>query len=110
MSKRVLLIILPTTVLAFSGLAVWSYLSEVWPLEISVYFAVMSVVAGYTARQSVFIQSSLVWEVEDLNKQELNDLASSIVRDYTIFLIVHGAIVSALYFVLYWLSTVIGST
>jgi len=102
MRKRVLLLILPLTVAAIFGVTLYTSLSEFWSWPVPVYFAILGIVAIYTARQSVFIQSSLILEIEELDRQEQEDLAVSIAGDFILFFLIHGLIVSALYALVYW--------
>ena len=105
MTKKSLILILPLTILIFGSLSAYSFITSTWP--VSLYFTVIFIVSIYTARQSLYIQTALFNEIDDLNQEEINELSMSIIRDFGIFLSIHGAITTVIYLALYWLSTFI---
>jgi|GEM_PF-5390784 len=101
------ILILPVTILLIIGLTLYSYFISNWSLWVTIYLGLISCVAMFTARQSLIIQSSLVWEIEDLNYDEVNELAVLVVQDFGFYLLVHGIFISFIYWPLYYLSNIV---
>ena len=102
MKNKYLLLILPISILIFGGISIYYFLATTSQL-ISVYFAILCVVSIFTAKQSIFIQSTLFYDISDLNEKDKNLLALSIIMDYGYFLLLYGAIATILYFGVTWL-------
>jgi hypothetical protein len=103
MNNNYLLLLLPFTILLFGILAGYSYFMENWSLPVTMYLALICGVAIYTAGQSIFIQTSLIWEIDDLKPSEKNELIVSITKDFVVYLCIHGIIATVIYMVLYWI-------
>ena len=103
MSKRHLLLFIPVLVIVLLGLAIYSMLVVSWPWFISVYIVVSAIAVIYTARQSVFVQTSLVWwDPDSLSSKEADELAASVFRDFSIFVSIHLAVISIIYWLCFW--------
>ena len=102
MEGRHSIIILPISILLFAILATYALAYSQWPLSINIYIVIVFLVSLYTAKQSIFIQTSLLWNLDDLQNEEKNSLGVSITKDFLIFLVIHLLIVSIAYLVLYW--------
>lgn len=101
MTRRIQILVLPISILFLASLVVYSYISE-WSLALTLYFFLITIVAIYTARQSVFIQTSLIWDIQNAEANELDEVSISIVKDYISFFLVHSLIVSVIYAIMFW--------
>ena len=103
MKGKLLLLILPLTILISAVLSIYSFLVSNWPSAVSLYFAIICIISVFTARQSVFIQSSMFWKIGDLNKEEREELIASIAKDFGVFFFIYGVAATLVYLGLYWL-------
>jgi len=106
MKNKYLLLILPLSILIFGGISIYYYLVTTSQL-ISIYFAILCAVSIFTAKQSIFIQSTLFYDMDGLKEDDKNLLALSIIMDYGYFLLLYGAIATILYFGVSWLFSAI---
>ncbi len=110
MQSRYLIIILPLTILCFASLSIYSFISGAWSIAISIYFAVACAATIFTAKHSIFIQTSLFWELDDLKAEEKNMLGVAITKDFLLYLCLYLTITTIIYLTIYWLFTLIKST
>ena len=106
MKNKFLLLILPISILIFGGVSIF-YFTTAISLSQSTYFALLCLVAIFTAKQSIFIQTSLFWDIGDLTSEEKNELALSITKDYSYFLLVYGVFTTVLFLGVKWLLSVV---
>ena len=107
MESRHLIIILPITILCLASLTIFSFVSGKWPTSVSIYFAVIFIASIFTAKQSIFMQTSLFWELDDLKTDEKNILGRAITKDFLIYLVIYLTVTSIIYLGIYWLVTLI---
>ena len=106
MKNKYLLLILPLSILIFGGISTYYFLTATSQL-ISIYFAILCAVSIFTAKQSIYIQSTLFYDITDLNEEDKNLLALSIIMDFGYFLLLYGAIATILYLGVTWLLSAI---
>jgi len=105
MQSRHLIIILPLTILCFALLSIYSFITGAWSIAISIYFAIACVTTIFTAKQSIFIQTSLFWELDDLKTEEKNVLGMAITKDFLLYLCIYLTITTIIYLAIFWLLT-----
>ena len=102
MEGRYSIIILPISILFFAILVAYAFAYSQWPLSLNIYLVITLLVSLYTAKQSIFIQTSLIWDLDDLQNEEKNSLGISITKDFITFFVIHLLMATTAYLVLYW--------
>ena len=106
MNKKRYILFLPLTLLIVGTASVTSLFYEPVPVYISIYLFVLFLLSLYTAKQSIFIQTSFMWEIDDTNEEELSELSYAIAKDFGTYLFAHGVIITIIYFCIYWVYSV----
>ena len=102
MKNKYFLLILPITILIFGAMSVFYFVAKT-SASLSIYFALLCIVAIFTAKQSIFTQTSLIWDIKDLNSEEVNQLAFSITKDFSYFLLFYSVTATVLFLSMKWL-------
>lgn len=103
MTKRQVLLVIPLAILGFFLMTAYSLFIMNWPWYVSLYLACVLAVTVFTARQSVFIQTSLFWwDGNSQSAEEADDIAASILKDFSIYASIHLVAASLVYWLFVW--------
>ena len=101
MNNRKAVFILPATVLAILLITV-ALLVTGCPIYLVVYCALITVLAFFSAKQSIDIHAALNWGFDDFNQEDLAAISGVIVRDFARYVLLYTTVFSVIYFGLYF--------
>ena len=103
MTKRQVVLVIPLAILSLFLMTAYSLFIANWPWYVSLYLACALAVTIFTARQSVFIQTSLSWwDESSQSAEEADEMAVSILRDFSIYASIYLVAVSLVYWLVLW--------
>ena len=104
--KRYILLLPFTMIILFITLLVSMFIPAI-PNYVVVYIAILFIISIFTAYQSVFIQQSMNYDIEDMDETDTHELMFIIAKDFSIYFSLHSLVVTVIYFAIYWIYSLI---